>query len=328
MNKIYKVVLVGPTGAGKSQFCNFLLNDLSNSRHKVSDSLDSCTTEPQSTIAERQNMKLELIDSPGNSDSNNNDEENLKILVEYLRKKTELNQIFLVLSFGDRLTRDTRDYLKILSYIFSPKEFIYNLMVIFTHYPSDPDENDKKKLNKLRKEISDILYKLFDIKDYMKIPQIPTYFLDTKIIKMNGLPSFTEDSKKASIDLINELKLRLESYFYSPINTSDLVCDKEVVKKKAERELKQLQQEMENFEKLKTKNKNLKNISENQQKINKELEFKIEQAKKEEEEHKNFINNMQSNNRISLNDTGYSNTAAIIAGIFIGAVAIASCQIF
>ena len=85
---------------------------------------------------------------------------------------------------------------------------------------------------------------------------------------------------------------------------------------------------MENFEKLKTKNKNLKNISENQQKINKELEFKIEQAKKEEEEHRNFINNMQSNNRISLNDTGYSNTAAIIAGIFIGAVAIASCQIF
>ena len=59
MNKTYKVVLVGPTGAGKSQFCNFLLN-------------------------------------AGNSDLNNNDEENLKVLVEYLRNKKELNQIFLV----------------------------------------------------------------------------------------------------------------------------------------------------------------------------------------------------------------------------------------
>ena len=68
MNKIYRIALVGPTGAGKSQFCNFLLNDLSNSKHKVSDSLNSCTTQPQSTIMEKNNIKLELIDSPGNSD--------------------------------------------------------------------------------------------------------------------------------------------------------------------------------------------------------------------------------------------------------------------
>ena len=61
-----------------------------------SDSLNSCTTQPQSTIMERNDIKLELIDSPGNSDSNNNDEENLKVLVDYLRNKKELNQIFLV----------------------------------------------------------------------------------------------------------------------------------------------------------------------------------------------------------------------------------------
>ena len=56
MNKIYRIVLVGPTGAGKSQFCNFLLNVLSNSKHKVSDSLNSCTTQPQSTIMERNDI--------------------------------------------------------------------------------------------------------------------------------------------------------------------------------------------------------------------------------------------------------------------------------
>ena len=203
MNKIYRIVLVGPTGAGKSQFCNFLLNVLSNSKHKVSDSLNSCTTQPQSTIMERNDIKLELIDSPGNSDSNNNDEENLKVLVDYLRNKKELNQIFLVLSFEDRLSRDTRDYLKILSYIFTPKEFMSNLMVIFTHYPINPDEDDKNKSIKIKLEIIDILNKLFDIKNSMKIPEIPAYFLNTKIFKHSLNFSFDDMSKKASIDLIN-----------------------------------------------------------------------------------------------------------------------------
>ena len=64
--------------------------------------------------------------------------------------------------------------------------------------------------------------------------------------------------KKASIDLIKELKLRLSSYFYSPIDTSDLVCDKEVVKKKAEIEFRKLQQEMENLQKLQKRNNDLK----------------------------------------------------------------------
>ena len=327
MNKIYRIALVGPTGAGKSQFCNFLLNDLSNSKHKVSDSLNSCTTQPQSTIMERNNIKLELIDSPGNSDSNNNDEENLKVLVDYLRNKKELNQIFLVLSFEDRLSRDTRDYLKILSYIFTPKEFMSNLMVIFTHYPINPDEDEKNKLNKLKNEINEILNKLFDIKNYMKNPEIPANFLNTKIFKHSSNFSFDDMSKKASIDLIDELKLRLRSYFYSPIDTSDLICDKEVVKKKAEIEFRKLQQEMENLQKLQKRNNDLKNQSAKQNQINLELEQKIIIAKKEEEEHRNFINNMQSENRTTLNDSGIGGIGIAIFGMVIGTV-VGGCKIF
>ena len=30
-SKVYKVIVIGPTGAGKSQFCNFFQRDLSNS---------------------------------------------------------------------------------------------------------------------------------------------------------------------------------------------------------------------------------------------------------------------------------------------------------
>ena len=139
MNSLVKIVLVGPTGAGKSQFCNFLHNDLSNSIYQVKASLNSCTSVPQSTIFERQNLKIELIDSPGSSDSNNNDEDNLRKLANFLRSKNEIHQIFLVLNFNNRLNKDTRDYLKILSWIFTPIQFIANLIVIFTHFPKDAE---------------------------------------------------------------------------------------------------------------------------------------------------------------------------------------------
>ena len=40
---ILRILIVGPTGAGKSRYINFCLRDESNSINKVSDSLDSCT---------------------------------------------------------------------------------------------------------------------------------------------------------------------------------------------------------------------------------------------------------------------------------------------
>ena len=46
--RIFRVLVLGPTGAGKSQFCNFIQRDLTNSINLVSDSLDSCTIDPQS----------------------------------------------------------------------------------------------------------------------------------------------------------------------------------------------------------------------------------------------------------------------------------------
>ena len=66
---LYKIVVVGPTGAGKSQFCNFIQKDLTNSINRVSDSLDSCTQDPFSNYFKRQENNFEFIDTAGNSDS-------------------------------------------------------------------------------------------------------------------------------------------------------------------------------------------------------------------------------------------------------------------
>ena len=91
--RFYRVIVVGPTGSGKSQFCNFFQRDISNSKNKVGDLLDSCTQEPKSNIFQRNEIKYEFIDTPGNSDSSNNDDKNLEVLVNYLKKKDEIDYI-------------------------------------------------------------------------------------------------------------------------------------------------------------------------------------------------------------------------------------------
>ena len=305
MSKLIRTVLIGPTGAGKSQFCNFIHKDFTNSICKVSNSLNSCTKEPQSTFVERQNIKLELIDSPGSSDSNNNDEENLKKVALYLRTKKELNQILLVLSFQDRFSRDTREYLKILSWIFTPKQFMTNLMIIFTHYPENPDEEDLNKYQLFKKEINEELNKIFEIPSEFKIPGIPVYFMNTKIFKKDGKSYYDKNSEMAATDFIEELKLRINSSTYSPIDTTDLECDKNTIIQKIEKEKSMILKEIEELKKDKEKREKL-----------------IREAEIEEQRYREFINNHGGGNRDSFGAGVFT-----VGAIFLGAVA-SGCHIF
>lgn len=305
MNKVIKTVLIGPTGAGKSQLCNFIHKDLTNSIYEVSNSLNSCTKEPKSTIVERQDIKLELIDTPGTSDSNNNDEENLKILTKYLRNGKELNQIFLVLSFHDRLSRITRDYLKILSWIFTPKQFMTNLIIIFTHYPDDPDEDDIEKYNILKKEVKEELDKIFEIPSEFPMPDIPVYFVNTKIFKKNGNRFFDENSQAAINDLIEELKLRISSVTYSIIDTKDLDCNKDTIIEKIEKEKSLILKEIEE----------LKRNKEKKEKLIRDMEI-------EEQKYQNLVNNSHGHRDF----IGHGIIGCI--GLALLKVASSSCQIF
>ena len=85
---------------------------------------------------------------------------------------------------------------------------------------------------------------------------------------------------------------------------------------------------MENLQKLQKRNNDLKNQSAKQNQKNKDLEEKIKIAKKEEEEHRNFINNMQSRNRGTLNDSGISGIGYFLSGLATVVVAIECCHIF
>ena len=98
--ELYRAIIVGPTGVGKSQLCNFVQRDLTNSINLVSDSLDSCTQSPFSNIFKRQGITFEFIDTAGSNDSSNNDIKNLEKLLDYLKIKKEIDYIILVLRFN------------------------------------------------------------------------------------------------------------------------------------------------------------------------------------------------------------------------------------
>lgn len=57
----YRLIVIGPTGAGKSQFCNFVQRDTTNTKNKVSNSLNSCTQDPKSNIFERKKLNMNLL---------------------------------------------------------------------------------------------------------------------------------------------------------------------------------------------------------------------------------------------------------------------------
>ena len=135
---LYRILVVGPTGAGKSQFCNFVQRDITNSKNKVGVGLRSCTKGPQSNIFTRNNTNYDFLDSAGSSDSDNDDIKNLNLLIDFIKKKESLDYISLLLKFGERITNETKKYLETLGKIFTAGEFYTHLCVFFTKFPTKP----------------------------------------------------------------------------------------------------------------------------------------------------------------------------------------------
>ena len=155
INRLYRIVVFGPTGAGKSQFCNFSQRDLENNINEVSGSLNSCTQDPKSNIFTRCGIDIELIDTAGNNDSGNNDIRNLQKVCDYLKTKEQIDYIILLLNYDDRLQNDTRDYIKTLGNIFTTNEFYTHFCVVFTHFPEKETKKIQKTKNKHIKEIEE-----------------------------------------------------------------------------------------------------------------------------------------------------------------------------
>ena len=247
LSKVYRVIVIGPTGSGKSQFCNFVQRDLTNSKNIVSNSLKSCTQEPFSNIFTRLDMNLEFIDSAGSSDSSDNDDKNLEKLVNYLKNKKQIDYILLLLKFGEKLTGETKKYLLDLGKIFTPSEFYYHLCIIFTKYPIKPKKKDIKTRDLFIKEINETLKESFKLDINQELPTIDVRFIDTDIDENDQGELFYDEKSQDTVDIIIK-KIKLNSEMYNPINTENLDCTGVSAQKRRVAEIKQLEEKIKKLE--------------------------------------------------------------------------------
>lgn len=287
-NKLYRVLVVGPTGAGKSQFCNFVQNDINNSVNKVSFSLNSCTQDPKSNIFERRGSHYDFIDTSGSGDDPGIDGKNFEKLVDFLKSVKQIDYILLLLSFGERLKYNTKEYIKKLSNIFTPMKFYNHLSIIFTKCPEISKEISEKKAKKykiIKEEITETLKKSFDLKNTLidKSPEV--YFIDTEFDEDTNL--FNEESQQVLDEVILD-QLKLKADIYKPINTINIDNKGENVKLMIKQEQKEIKVFKEKIKEISLK-KGKEEIGENENLIN-EIKNKNENFIQRQEEINNKIN--------------------------------------
>ena len=310
---LYRVAVVGPTGVGKSQFCNFCLKDKTNSVYVVSASLNSCTSVPFSEQFERNKKKLELIDSAGSNDTDGKDIEHLKEFVKYLKTKNELHYILLLLRYGDRLVDTTRKFVETLANIFTPIEFFTHLAVVFTRSPIKLSKTEKMKRESYAKEIGielDKIFKIDELDDKIKneIPENKSFFIDTDLYEIEGNEDEVEFDKKSqeTADVIfNWIEYNYKHYNLPPINTKDLDYNEETIKLRRDKELEKLKENInlleKNIEKEKEAKKKLdKENKEKEKELKKAQEENEEQKKKNEELQNKCENAEKENNEMSI----------------------------
>ena len=284
MPKTYRAIVIGPTGAGKSQFCNFVQRDTTNKINEVNDSLISYTQNPRSNYFTRQNTNYEFIDTPGRFDSSNNTK-NLEKLVNYLKEKKTIDYIILLFKF-ERITNQTREYIDIFGKIFTPTEFFTHLCVFLTMFPKFKSSKKKNEMKtKSIEVISEILKESFKLSKDEIIPKVNVYYIDTEYDEdKNGYDEKYQDT----IDImLEQMKLNLD--VYPSINTTNIDISgvnakirAEYEKKKAEELIKKLEEEKKRSEEEVKREK--KNYEERREKELKDLLKKKEEERKWEEE--------------------------------------------
>ena len=283
---LYRILVVGPTGAGKSQFCNFVQRDITNSKNKVGVGLRSCTKGPQSNIFTRNNTNYDFLDSAGSSDSDNDDIKNLNLLIDFIKKKESIDYITLLLKFGEKITNETKKYLETLGKIFTAGEFYTHLCVFFTKFPTKPKKKDIKLKDETKKEINEILKEIFHIDKEIQIPDVKVYFIDTEIDEDDN--TYDEKSQDTIDIMIKQMKLDIKKY--NSINTKNF----DVTGERIENEKKQIEALKKQLEEEKLKKEK---EDEEKKRIIEEMQKMKEDDKKKEEELKNILKKFQEEQR-------------------------------
>ena len=243
------VIVLGIMGHGKSQLCNFLDGDLTNSKYKVGHHNNSQTQMHDLLSKDKKDLiilrnKYNLIDSCGGGEKYEKDIDNLEEYTKYLTKIGGVNCIIFVFNYTVRAeNNDLSEYLRKLATIFTPKEFYERLIIVLTNFPNKPKIKDKQKRDIYKQEINDIMRKAFEIKNENLSKEI--FFIDTDPYEDdNGNNKyFNEVQIKTRDAIIDEIELICNSKYIDTITTftftkEDLQrkkeIEKEIIKKKFE----------------------------------------------------------------------------------------------
>ena len=248
INNRLVTLVIGPMGVGKSQFCNFVQNDRTNSINKVMASLKSCTQKLQSNKFTRIQTNFDFIDTPGNNEEDAIEMVNLQNLVNHLKNLKQIHFIILALKFGERFTANTKDYIEALGKIFTVREFFCHLCIVFTHFPNNPEEEHLKTKDTFNLEINQLLKDIFQPDEIDNLPDNKTYFINTS-------NSRNEQNYQKNQKIVDEILKQIVSnqQLHNPINTENLDITGKNVKLRRLKELESLKKQLEEEKRLKEK---------------------------------------------------------------------------
>ena len=205
------MVLFGETGHGKSTLGNAILGK---EAFKCNDTMQSVTKEVYGDYGEGKNKNIFIIDTPGINDSQGKDNEYLKNISIFLKKRNDIKGIIIVLNYSLNNTyqNSAEKSFKFVFRVFNSINICYHIAIVFTHFYEGrrtPNRNAQGKKKELIFNIFKEKFKEMFGNKKCPIKSLPFYFLD-----IDSLDDLDADSQMEIDNLITTF------YSRNPINSS------------------------------------------------------------------------------------------------------------